>query len=429
MLFIRASHISPRLQYSLEIIFKYVLEVPFQLMEEENNGFPLLEYGEKKDENSFSVPACGLLWEEDLRKLEIDDFMTEYGEDIFAKIFWYVTGYGRQCAPVYDRHGRYDEDAGTHHDGVVGTHYNVSLQNDWHREPMIHIWCEALWAELKAKFPDLKRGGRSYRALITYDLDHPWKYLNKGLPITLGSLFKRVVKGNWPEVKEQLAAIFRGKDPNFTFERIFRLSSPEQTLFFCLIDRKSPQDSRFTYRNKKLRTLIKELIHKGYRVGIHPSYTTFQDLNQMNHEVKQLQSITGVPVNHSRQHFLRYRLPETFRYLLDVGVKHDYTLGFYSKIGFKTGMAIPYPWFDLDKNKITELILHPTLAMDRTFQAYMKVSPEQALEEVKQLVDKVKAVNGSFTLLLHNDSLSESGEWKGWRSAVEEMIEAVLNNK
>jgi hypothetical protein len=149
----------------------------------------------------------------------------------------------------------------------------------------------------------------------------------------------------------------------------------------------------------------------------------------MNHEVKQLQSITGVPVNHSRQHFLRYRLPETFRYLLDVGVKHDYTLGFYSKIGFKTGMAIPYPWFDLDKNKITELILHPTLAMDRTFQAYMKVSPEQALEEVKQLVDKVKAVNGSFTLLLHNDSLSESGEWKGWRSAVEEMIEAVLNNK
>lgn len=415
MLFIRAQHITPRFQYTLEIIFRYVLNVSFQLLEKtKNDGAPLLEYGIQKHENSFFVPACGLLEEVGMERRETGDFKTGKGEDVFSKVFWYVTEYEKQSNPVYDLHGRYDE---------VGSAHGLTLQ----KEPMVHIWCEALWAALKAKFPGLKREARNYQPLITYDLDHPWKYLNKGFPIILGSLCKRVVKGKWAEAKEQLAAIFTGNDPHFTFDEIFRLSPPEKTLFFCLIDRKSSRDSRFTYQNKKLRKLIKLLIQKGYRVGIHPSYTTFLNREQMLHEVKQLQLISGQPVLHSRQHFLRYRLPETFRFLIESGIQHDYTLGLYSQIGFRTGMAIPYPWFDLEKNELTALTLWPTLAMDRSLQAYMGLSPEQSFREVKKLVEKVKAVNGTFTLLLHNDSLSESGEWKGWSKAIRGMIGVVLN--
>lgn len=417
MLFIHASHISPRLQYSLEIIFKIVLQIPFQIIqEEETEASPLLEYGDKKHKNSFFVPSCGLLAERNMERRQITDFLTEAGEDVFSKVFWYVTEYEKQSNPIYDKHGRYDE---------VGSHSNVTLRP----EPMVHIWCEALWMQLKTKFPTLKRGIRSYQGLITYDLDHPWKYLNKGLAVSLGSIAKRLLKGKWKEVQEQFKSIITGNDPNFTFDEIFHLSPPEKTIFFCLIGRKSPHDSRFTYQHEKLRKLIRNLINKGYQVGIHPSYTTFQDGNQLQFEVKQLQAITETAVIHSRQHFLRYRLPETFRYLLDAGIQHDYTLGLYSEIGFRTGMAIPYPWFDLAKNERTELMLHPTLAMDRSLQAYMGLTPEKALGEIETLVDKVKAVNGTFTLLLHNDSLSESGEWEGWRASIGRMIQAVLNDE
>jgi hypothetical protein len=242
-------------------------------------------------------------------------------------------------------------------------------------------------------------------------------------------MVKRLLKGKWKELREQCQAIFDRKDPYFTFDEIFKLSPPEQTLLFCLIDRHSIQDSRFTYKDKKLRGLIQELVRRKYRVGIHPSYTTYQDKGRIQFEVKKLAELAGKPIIHSRQHFLRYRLPETFRYLLQAGIRQDYTLGLYSEIGFRTGMAIPYPWFDLARNEMTELMLHPTLAMDRTLQAYMKLSPAEAFIEVNMFVEKVRQVNGTFTLLLHNDSLSESGEWKGWRDAVKQMIGVVLNEE
>lgn len=417
MLFVRASHINPRLQYSLEIIFSYVLKVPFQLVSEvADSTVPLLEYVTQKHENSYFIPACGLLEEEGMERRETKDLMTEKGEDVLAKVFWYITEYEKQSDPLYDQYGRYDEKA------------YIGFQKGWHREPMIHVWCEKLWKELQAKFPSLERGKHHYQGMITYDLDHPWKYLNKGVGISLGGMAKRMINGKWAELGEQLRAIFTQKDPYFTFSEMLKLSSPEKTRLFCLIDRHSTQDSRFTYRNKRLRKLIQQLVQQKYTVGIHPSYTTFQDKERIQFEVKKLAEIVGKPIIHSRLHFLRYRLPETFRYLIEAGIQHDYTLGLYSEMGFRTGMAIPYPWFDLGKNEITALMLHPTLAMDRTLQAYMKLSPAEALIEVKILVEKVKEVNGTFTLLLHNDSLSESGEWKGWRDAVKQMIGVVLND-
>ncbi len=415
MLFVRASHIGARLRYSLDILFTHVLKLPFQLEKAFSEGIlPQIEYGEQHYPNSLFIPACGLLEEEGLRKWRKEDFFTEKGEDILAKIFWYVTEYEKQSEPIYDAHGRYDEKAYT------------CFQEGWHREPLVHLWGEALWDELKRKSPKLEREKPEYQALITFDLDHPWKYLNKNIVVQFGSMAKRLLKGKWPELGEQLKSLFTGKDPYFTFEKIFLLCPPAHTLFFCLIDRHSPNDSRFSFRQKAVQKLMQHLLQKGYQLGIHPSYTTFLDGKRIAFEAEKLAEITQKPIIHSRQHFLRYRLPETFRHLIAAGIGHDFTLGMYSEIGFRTGMARPYPWFDLEKNETTALTLYPTLAMDRSLLAYMGLEPVAAVKEVSTLVEKVKKVNGMFVLLLHNDSLSESGEWKGWQVHIEKIIPLIL---
>jgi hypothetical protein len=64
--------------------------------------------------------------------------------------------------------------------------------------------------------------------------------------------------------------------------------------------------------------------------------------------------------------------------------------------------------------------------MEGTLRDYMGVTPEKAIEIIELLVEEVKAVNGTFISLWHNESLSELKRWKGWRNVYEEMIKLAL---
>jgi hypothetical protein len=85
-------------------------------------------------------------------------------------------------------------------------------------------------------------------------------------------------------------------------------------------------------------------------------------------------------------------------------------------------MAVPYYWFDLLADTPSPLLRWPAMIMDRTLQQYMQLSPAEALARMQTLLATTCEAGGVFTLLLHNDSLSESGEWQGWRPAIREMI-------
>jgi hypothetical protein len=60
--------------------------------------------------------------------------------------------------------------------------------------------------------------------------------------------------------------------------------------------------------------------------------------------------------------------------------------------------------------------------MDITPLHYMRQNPSEAIATLKELMNKVKAVDGLFISLWHNESLSESGRWKSWRKVYEQMI-------
>ena len=88
-------------------------------------------------------------------------------------------------------------------------------------------------------------------------------------------------------------------------------------------------------------------------------------------------------------------------------------------------MAIPFPWYDLEKEEVTDLILHPTIIMDRTLLNYLHFNPEEGKKRIQNLIRSCRKINGHFTLLLHNDAFSESEEWKGWRKTFAEIVEEL----
>ena len=74
---------------------------------------------------------------------------------------------------------------------------------------------------------------------------------------------------------------------------------------------------------------------------------------------------------------------------------------------------------------MTSLKIHPFAVMDATLKYYMKVPPGEAMNHILPLIEEVRKVNGDFISLWHNESLSESKMWSGWRNVYEQMVAAA----
>ena len=431
MIVLRVSETSERLTYVADLIFRRLLGLTYRIVGESGpfprDGSLIIDYTRHTSTSLVAIPNLGLLHETGVRpqKFEILHYEIPYlfakpspqpnelEFDIFSAAFYLVTEYEKWATPVYDAHGRYDETA------------YLSHTEAWYLYPLVHLYAERLWKFIAPRVSQEKPARPSFSFRLTFDIDHPWKFLKKGWGLSIGGLVKDIGRGDWGQFQERSRALWTGKDPNQSFDTIFQHCDPSWTQFFFLVDRASPHDGRFTYQHPGYQHLIRQIQEKDYPVGIHPSYTSYLDASRIQVEKTKLESIIQQPVFHSRQHYLRYRYPDTFQYLAEAGIKEEYTLANYSTGGFRTGMAVPYPWFDLSTNRATELLLHPTILMDVTLTQYQGLTPEEGIAYAEKLVQYTHQVGGTFTLLLHNDTLSDSGMWKGWKKHWLNFIEEV----
>ena len=60
--------------------------------------------------------------------------------------------------------------------------------------------------------------------------------------------------------------------------------------------------------------------------------------------------------------------------------------------------------------------------MDVTLKNYLGLNSEQAIHEVKGIIDEIEMLGGTFVMIWHNESLSNQGEWGGWRRVFEEIV-------
>ena len=60
--------------------------------------------------------------------------------------------------------------------------------------------------------------------------------------------------------------------------------------------------------------------------------------------------------------------------------------------------------------------------MDATLNYYMKLTPSQAFEVMKNVIDEIKNVNGTFISIWLNESLNYTDIWCGWDNIYDDMI-------
>jgi len=125
-----------------------------------------------------------------------------------------------------------------------------------------------------------------------------------------------------------------------------------------------------------------------------------------------------------RQHYLRFRVPHTWRIQEQLGILYDTSMTFADHAGFRCGYCLPFRPFDLLENRVLNLWELPLTVMEGSLQNkdYQKLSPEQAYEQIVSLIEAVRKQSGIFVLLWHNSALDKSGEWAGWRNVYQQAI-------
>lgn len=268
---------------------------------------------------------------------------------------------------------------------------------------------------------------REFRLVPTVDVDSALAFRGKGWLRTGAACVRELVRGHVGEaVRRAAVAAGWGEDPFDTYGELERLHAEaglRARYFFLLADR-GPHDRGMDWRRPALREVVRRVAETA-EVGIHPGVRAHDAADAavaIARERERLEAVLGVKVEHARFHYLLQRPPATWRACVEAGIRHDHSMGFADRVGFRSGCARPIRAYDLDKEAPLDLWLHPVVAMDATLRRYMGLAPGEAVERVRALAAEARAVGGEVELLWHNETSSGEAGWEGWREVYGEMM-------
>lgn len=424
-----------RLFYALDLILHGQLGLDVRMTTDVEDFYsfdgPKFCYGDKKVGDAPFQKCVSILFEHTITTQDIricDDgelkaFFPIYSAeslfpfDIFAATFYLVSRYEEYLPCRRDKHDRFLAENSILH------------KMDMMRKPLVNIWSIRLGEKLKSLFPSIELKNKRFTFIPTYDVDAAWSYKHKGFYRTTGAFLRDILHRDFDEVRARWRVLTnRLPDPFDTFDHQLRLQKDFKfkAKYFILCGEYALNDKNISIKNNAFRTLIKRLGDYAL-VGIHPSYSSYLDKTKVGNEIFNLSKVLNREITISRQHFLRMNLPKTYQILADLDIKSDYSMGYAEQPGFRAGTADPFNFFDLENDAPTKLIVNPFVVMDGTLRDYLNLDTDGSLKITKSLIDEVRAVNGTFVLIWHNETLSNQKRWTGWKKLHGDILEYAFS--
>ena len=327
--------------------------------------------------------------------------------DLFGSVFFMLTSYQEAVVDIRDEHGRFPSSA------------SLPASQGFLSRPLVDEYVEVLWRMLRARWPGLQRRLRHYRLLPTHDVD--WPFVAYRRPVwrvakhSIGDLLHR--RGASLAYRRLRSVLTSDPkiDPANTFDFIMSQNERHslQSEFYFRTEQSSPLDGVYDFNHPSISEMMSSVHSRGHRLGLHASYESYRDRVRLRREFSRLIEMARASEIEqdswgSRQHYLRWENPTTWRNLDEVGLDHDSTLGFADHVGFRSGTCHEYPVFDLKRSMLLNLRERPLIAMDQTLMHpnYMYQSPDDTTRWVTRLADACRLYGGTFVLLWHNSTLT-----------------------
>lgn len=430
MILLYSEEITPRIEYISQLIFSQILQVEVAFTTNssdfKSSKLPKLNYSFEKFSDELYIkphrimncravitPTINSVWYEGEKYFFESSKDSIFPFDPLAASFYLVTRHEEYMEKSRDKLKRYPVDKS------ILSKYNLL------KKPVVNIWAKLIEDKFKERYPELVFPEKKFKFISTIDVDNAWSCLHKGFLRTTGALAKSLVKGKLSEFNSRLKVLLGSKkDPYDSYDyldSVFK-GNEDKVKFFFLLGDYGRYDKNHSHKNKHYRKLIRKTKVK-YNIGIHPSFAASKKRGKKKllTEIQRLTSIGKTEIQESRQHFLRLKLPKTYRRLLNAGITEDYTMGYSAQPGFRAGICTPYYFYDLKREKTTNLLITPFQVMDGTFRHYLRLSPEEALKEIENIMQEVKNVGGTFVSVWHNETVNDTGLWVGYQQVFEKM--------
>lgn len=418
---------SPRLQYAAQFIFGHCANIPFEIVSSKDNvvnNENVLCYGVKEMDSRFTVFQHEFVTNsqepnavefEKITENEWPFFKAEKDEwdentDVFSYCFFVLSRYEEYVNKGNDDYGRFCAEQ------------SIFKKQDLIYEPHLDRLVNNFLNRISKKFPEFNFTPKYDGIEIGFDIDHSWKYREKGFVRNAAGLLKAVFCLKWRNVKDRIAILSKIKaDPYNSFDEILKLGKKVKICFFILFGTYNRLDINISRENKRFKKLIQNL-SKEAKIGLHPSWASNKDISILKNEKTAIESVINESITSSRQHFLILKLPETYQNLLEIGIKEDNSMGFADDIGFRTGTAHSFYWFDFKTNNSTDLLIKPFVAMDVSMRDYRKFSAKEAFQKLEKINSIVHKYGGTFRLVWHNSSFIETEDWQDWKKELVQFV-------
>jgi len=452
VLLIYTNHITLRLQYITKTLLGDAVELTTNKEQFIQSSDTKINYAtERICTEEFFIQPHALLFQTNITQQNVECFewngLTAFfrtaGDipfDIFAASFYLLSRYEEYLPHEKDEYGRY------------AYQNSMAYKESFLHLPLVNLWLKKMAEGIKLKAECLMQDGNkdaafslqpsAFRFLPTYDIDIAYAYQHQPIWKNVLGFYRDLLRADFDKVTER-ANVYGGKnkDPFNVFDWLDELHNIYnlQPIYFLLtIIERGLYDKNLKISSSALQQLYRKLAAK-YTIGIHPSWKSgvesrelgvrseegsqqptadsrvIEENSLLRQEISALQNVVQSFVTKSRQHYLRFTIPATFRKLIAFGIKEEYSMGYGTINGFRASYCKPFYWYDLENEIITSLQLHPFCFMDANAYFEQKYTAEEAAAELQQLYDVVKFVNGEMICLFHNHFLTEQPQWIGWR--------------
>ncbi len=247
----------------------------------------------------------------------------------------------------------------------------------------------------RVSYPEDKK----FSVCLTHDIDDLYPRLSH---TALSSLYC-ASSLDYHGLKDQLLWKIKGKQysPYRNFRQIMKLEEKyggRSSFYFLTSD---TDIKRFRYAIEDLENELGVIIDRGWEVGLHGDVRAYRDLDELKSQKARLEKVLNKKVSGYRNHYLRFKVPDTWEILARAGFKYDSTLGYNNAVGFRNGMCHPYKPYNLESNSEIDILEIPLTIMD-SGMFWHKRSFAEAWSISKGLIDQVERYNGVLTLLWHN---------------------------
>jgi peptidoglycan/xylan/chitin deacetylase (PgdA/CDA1 family) len=337
----------------------------------------------------------------------IDNHVIIFHVDLIATIIFMLTRWEEVIQDVRGVHNRFPASA------------SLAYKQNFLDRPIVDEYALVFQTWVKKILPSWQPQKTQASLWLTHDIDHLNEYASLysfGKQV-LKSIFRLQGLKHLRYIIEEFIKVNRDLTQGRYYQSALTLSNLDKkhnykSTFFFQASKRTHFDSGYDPSRSEIQGLFKEISSSNHEIGLHIGYYSYDNEERIRKEFTRLRPLIKQTSIGVRSHYLRFRVPHSWRFFSNTGLAYDCTMGYAEYEGFRCGTCHPFNPFDLERNKKIDITEIPLIVMDGTLKNYRHMNIQEAEERILTLAKRCKNVGGVFTLLWHNTNID--GEWIAW---------------